>query len=182
MKFLKKYKLFTESINGYRYGVVMLEIPNINWDEIIKMIDPEDLYHEKGKSYGIQHNPHVTLLFGLHKGVSPRSVKQIFKSFDNKIDIEINGIDTFETNPYFDVVKFNVNPQGALQYLFDRLSELPNSNEFPNFMPHITIAFVKKGTGKKYINPEYKHIIRNIKNVTYSMSNGMKSHFDVSGN
>lgn len=175
---IKGYIQFVkEAINGHEFGCVMIEVPATNWDEITSMIDPEDVYIEKGK-YGIEDNPHVTLLYGLHKGVSVKMVKKVFSTFDGVIDLEINGIGIFE-NPKFDVVKFNVNPEGSLQYLFDRLSELPNSNEFPNYMPHITIAFLKKGTGRKYINPNYKHVIENATEITYSMVNGMVSYFNI---
>ena len=44
----------------------------------------------------------------------------------------------------FDVVKFNVVPIGTLQSLHDKLSEFPNSNEYPEYEPHITIAYFGK--------------------------------------
>jgi hypothetical protein len=28
--------------------------------------------------------------------------------------------------------------------------KLPNGNEFPEYRPHLTVAYVKKGEGKKY--------------------------------
>lgn len=175
MKYLKKYIPFLEASNdGHKYGVVMIEVPVNNWSEITSWIDPEDIFTEKG----IQDNPHLTLLYGLHKGVTAKMVKRIFKTFDGTIDININGIGVFE-NPQFDVVKFNVDPEGSLQYLFDRLSELPNSNEFPDYVPHITIAYVKKGTGRKYVDRDYKKVIKNATEITYSMVNGKKSYFDI---
>ena len=131
---LKKYKEFIkESINGYKYGCVMIDVPVGNWDEITSWIDPNDIYEGDGDStYGIQKRPHLTILYGLHKEVSLDDVKSVFTDFDGDINIEVNGVDIFE-NDKFDVVKFNVNPQGSLQYLFDKLSELPNSNELINF-------------------------------------------------
>jgi len=149
---IKNYIQFiNESINGHKYGCVMIEVPVSNWDEITSSIDPEDIFEQEGNGdpKGIQKNPHITLLYGLHDDVTLEQVKSVFENFDGDINIEVNGVGIFE-NDKFDVVKFNVNPQGSLQYLFEELSKLPNSNQFPKYEPHITIAYVKKGLGKKY--------------------------------
>lgn len=180
MKIKKYIQFIKESINGYKYGCVMVEVPVSNWDEITSTIDPEDIYTESGDStYGIQKNPHVTILYGLHDDVTEDEVKSVFDNFDGNINIVVDGVGIFE-NEKFDVVKFNVNPDGALQELNDRLSEFPNSNEYPDYKPHITIAYVKKGTGKKYVKPEYKYEVKNVNKITYSMADGKKVYFDYS--
>ena len=178
MKIKNYIQFIKESINGYKYGCVMVEVPVSNWDEITSTIDPEDIYTESGDSiYGIQKNPHLTLLYGLHDGVTEDEVKSVFDNFDGNINIVVDGVDIFE-NEKFDVVKFNVNPDGALQELNDRLSEFPNSNEYPDYKPHITISYVNKGMGKKYVKPDYKYTVKNVDKITYSMANGEKVYFD----
>jgi 2'-5' RNA ligase/DNA polymerase III epsilon subunit-like protein len=169
---IKNYKQFIiEKINGYDYGCVMIDVPVQNWYEIISWIDSEDLYEVEGENYGVQERPHLTLLYGLHKEVTPDMVKSIFDNFDGNIEVEVDGIDIFE-NEKFDVVKFNIKPTESLIELNSKLSELPNSNEYPDYKPHITIAYVKSGMGKKYVKPDYKYVVKNINEVTYSMSNG----------
>lgn len=175
---IKKYIQFIKESSSYEYGCVMVEVPVSNWDEITSSIDKEDIYTESGDdTYGIQKNPHLTLLYGLHDDVTEEQVKSIFEKFDDDINIEVNGIDIFE-NEKFDVVKFNINQQGSLQYLFDELSKFPNSNQFPDYKPHITIGYVNKGMGKKYVKPDYKYEVKNVNHITYSMANGEKIHFD----
>ena len=173
---IKNYIQFIKESSGYEYGCVMVEVPVSNWDEITSYINPEDVYTGGDDAHGIQENPHVTILYGLHEGVTEDDVKSVFEGFTGSINIEVNGIDIFENKDY-DVVKFNVNPDGALQELHDKLSEFPNSNSFPDYKPHITIAYVNKGTGKKYIKPDYKYEVKNVDNITYSMPSGEKVNF-----
>lgn len=175
---IKNYIQFIKESNGYKYGCVMVEVPVSNWNEITSYINPEDVYEEPGdNTHGIQKNPHVTILYGLHDGVTEDEVKSVFENFDGDINIKVDGIDIFENEKY-DVVKFNVKPDGALQQLHDKLSEFPNSNEYPDYKPHITIAYVKSGTGEKYVKPEYKYEVKNANKITYSMPNGQKVNFD----
>ena len=80
--------------------------------------------------------------------------------------MEISGISLFE-NPEFDVVKLEVNKTPKLEEIYKNLSEFPNSNQFPDYKPHITIAYVKKGLGQKYVDPNYKYQIKNISKIVY---------------
>jgi DNA polymerase III epsilon subunit-like protein len=173
---IKSYIQFIKESSGYEYGCVMVEVPVSNWDEITSYINPEDVYTGGDDAHGIQENPHVNILYGLHEGVTEEDVKSVFEGFTGSINIEVDGIGVFENKDY-DVVKFNVNPDGALQDLHDKLSEFPNSNSFPDYKPHITIAYVNKGTGKKYVKPEYKYEVKNVDNITYSMPSGEKVNF-----
>ena len=174
---IKKYTHFLNESNGFKLGCVMIEVPVSNWDDIVSSIDEEDIYTDEGKP-GIQDNPHVTVLYGLHEEVSLDQVKSVFENTNERIDIKIEGIGVFE-NESFDVVKFNVAKNETLQILNDSLSEFPNSNEYPEYESHITIAYVKKGRGKKYENLEYKHVVENLNEICYSMTDGTKEYFSI---
>lgn len=176
---IKKYLDFIMESSGYEFGCVMIEVPVPNWNEVISAIDPEDVYEEPGDTtHGIEDEPHLTVLYGLHKEVTEEQIKSIIDQFENSIKIEIDGVGIFE-NEKFDVVKFNVRPDTSLQELHNRLSELPNSDRYPEYNPHITISYVKKGRGKKYINPDYKHTVKNSDKITYSHPSGKKTHFTL---
>lgn len=169
MRYLKSFKLFEDK--NHDYGCVMVDVPVKNWEEITSFIDNQDLYTvENDNTYGLQDRPHLTLLYGLHKEVTSEMVEGVLKDV-KPFDIEIDGVDIFENEDY-DVVKFNIKKTDILQSIFDELSKLPNSNSFKDYKPHITIAYVRKGTGKKYIKPNYKWQVNDIDDITYSMTNG----------
>jgi DNA polymerase III epsilon subunit-like protein len=176
MKYLKSYKLFEEKT--YEFGCVMVDVPVKNWNEITQFIDSDDVYTVSGNdTYGIQDRPHLTLLYGTHKEVESKQVESLLKGI-KPFSIEIDGVDIFENEDY-DVVKFNIKKSDILQSMFDKLSSLPNSNKFKDYKPHITIAYVKKGTGKKYIKPDYKWKVDNIDEITYSMVDGNEYKFSL---
>ena len=174
---IKKYTQFLNESNGFKFGCVMIEVPISNWEEITSTIVEEDLYTDEGKP-GIQDNPHVTVLYGLHEEVSLDQIKSVFEDIDEDIDIKIEGIGVFE-NENFDVVKFNIIPNVTLQNLNKKISDFPNSNEYPEYEPHITIAYLKKGCGKKYEDLTYRHSVENIDEICYSMSDGSKEYFKI---
>lgn len=131
------------------YGCLMLFLEVPIWEKIVSVINPEDVYDEPG--YGIEKEPHVTILYGFHDEVSAEDTFKLFKENMpiKPIDIGVKGISIFE-NPKFDVVKFDVNSP-ELTKLNNVMKSLPHTDTFKEYHPHITIAYVKPGEGKKYV-------------------------------
>ncbi len=175
---VKKYIQFVKESTSYDYGCVMVEVPVKNWNEITSTINKDDLYEVEGENYGISENPHLTLLYGLKPNITKEQIEEVLKRVidGDKIIVEIENIDLFE-NENFDVVKFNIKKTEQLQRIFDALSELPNENTYPDYKPHMTIAYVKKGLGKKYTKT-YSHKVSS-NDICYSMANGEKIYFEI---
>ena len=98
---IKKYIQFVKESTGYDYGCVMVEVPVSNWNEICSVIDKDDIYEEENDtSYGIQENPHLTLLYGLKSDVSKEKVEDIL---ENIMDEWRNfGMEDFDYNDVSD--------------------------------------------------------------------------------
>jgi predicted nucleotidyltransferase len=132
-----------------KYGCLMVNFEIPNWNSVISKILPKDIYDEPG--FGIEKEPHVTVLYGFKDDVQLEDVKKVVKKVLNgPITVEITGVGIFETEgkPY-DVVKFNVKSK-ELERMNKLAKKLPHTSTFPNYQPHITIAYVKKGEGNKY--------------------------------
>ncbi len=156
----------------HEYGCVMLDLDVPNWKEVTSVIHPDDIYASTAdSSYGIQNDPHVTVLYGIHSDVDDSKVVQIINKWKHQdLSFETTGLENFQ-NQNFDVVKYGVNTSQNLQDFNKELSELPNSNEYSQFSPHITLGYVKPGFGKKYNDPD-KKINFKIRGIKYSKSSG----------
>lgn len=131
-----------------KYGVLMANFKIPNWKKITSIIDRKDVYDASG--FGIEKNPHVTLLYGFHKEVNGKEVlDRVTENLEEPISIELTAISIFESKDY-DVVKFDVKSKELIK-LNKICKEFPFTSDYPDYHSHMTIAYVKPGKGKKYI-------------------------------
>lgn len=182
MKIKSYIDFIRESSGQHEFGCAMVELNDENFqnmfNEVTLNIDKADVYEEPGQTtHGIEDNPHLTLLYGFEKEVKIEDIKSKLRGFKD-ITIEIDGVGLFE-NEKFDVLKFNVKSTQQLNDIHNKLSELPNKDKYDNYVPHITIAYLKKGTGAQHIDKTKKMILSNLNNISYSNPSGDKDYFKL---
>lgn len=163
--------------HSFGCAMIYFEISKKAWDGLQSMIDEKDVYTEEGdKSFGREDEPHATLLYGLHATISDDEIKEISKKMEI-VDIKLKKISIFE-NEKFDVVKFDIIDEAKtkLSKMNKEYVKLPHTNDYPNYEPHSTIAYVKSGTGKKYIKTLKGDDIINVtgNKIVYSKADGTK--------
>ena len=104
-------------------------------------LDPDDVIE-------LEDQPHITVLYGLHDDVSAEQVAGLVKQ-RGPIMYQFGELSIFR-NENFDVLKLSVESQD-LHDLNAHLSILPHTNSYPDYCPHLTIAYMKPGTADKYI-------------------------------
>lgn len=149
----------------FKYGCVYLKIKNIDkLSKIKNIIKEKDL----DPNENLVSTYHVTILYGLDINVSTEQVKEKIK--DIRIDeIIVTGMSLFENDN--DVLKLDVFADYQMLEMRDRLKELPNEEKYPEYNPHITLAYLISGEGKKYIPNQNKFddpIFFEIDDVIYS--------------
>jgi 2'-5' RNA ligase len=147
-------------IQKYEYGCVMLyfDFPDIK--KIHQKINPSDVYtSENDNSFGLELEPHTTLLFGLHSEVGDKQIKDVL-SHHAFGTCQIKNASLFENEEY-DVLKFDVNGNGLHECHAD-LCKYPHTTSYPNYHPHLTIGYIKKGLGQKQVEL--------FKNMGYSLT------------
>lgn len=152
-------------------GCLMLDMSKKigNWKEVINIIEPSDLYEDDTNDYGIEKEPHITVLYGFMSSIVPEDVKNFLSDIHQNIQFELTGIGCFpggENKPY-DVIKFDIK-SNQLQDLHKLCEEIPNKQTFPDYHPHMTIAYVKKGKGEKYVKKFSKPMKMDCNAFTYS--------------
>lgn len=178
-KYVKLFEEFTklnENRAEHPYGCSMVFL---KYPELFKMqesIDPDDL-HENG----LEKEPHVTLLYGIHDGgehdeLPKEKLAEVIDISKKSLDeaVILKGVSAFENDEY-DVLKFDAESL-ALREANKKLSDFPNSNTFPDYKPHVTIAYLKSGKAKDYIEKfkDLKDIEVEPEKIVYSRPNGSR--------
>jgi hypothetical protein len=154
----------------YEYGCVMAEVPTEPARKLMEFsratIPDEILYTEEDDdSYGREDHFHTTIKYGLTEKYDEDEIKEFLKN-TKPFPIEIKGLSVFE-NEKFDVVKFDMEGK-ELRRLNKIFSDLPNEDEYPDYKPHMTLAYVKSGMGKKYVKKALKLSKIGVNTIIYS--------------
>jgi 2'-5' RNA ligase len=151
----------------FDYGCVMLYFSFPQLAELQSQIEDEDLFvPEEGdtRTYGKETEPHCTLLYGLHKEVTLDQVKEALSDV-TFTECKLYNVSKFD-NPKYDVLKFDVKGNAptscGLREANDALKAYPYTSDFPDYHPHSTIAYLKKGSADKYIS--------NLKDKEYNLT------------
>lgn len=166
----KNWLLF-ENSNTHKFSCVMANLDNedlfVNWSK--KNIATEDLCAEEG---GIETEPHVTVLYGLHTNDYKKVEKHLkgVKSFD----LTLGKVSKFESQNY-DVLKTEVKSE-ALFKINELLKKLDFTSNFNTYVPHCTLSYVKKNSCDKLLGNKYFEGKKfKIKELVFSPSKGDKT-------
>ena len=135
------------------YACIMLEYDMPEFvKELQKSIPEEELYlgkTEKEKDdYGIENKAHITLVYGLDNKVEFKDLKQYLSPLNDYKTILVN-ISTF-SNDDFDVLKVGAKCPKAAESNKEIMENFDVHTDFDEYIPHMTIAYLKKGFVNKY--------------------------------
>lgn len=141
-----------------------------------KIVKEDDLY-VVGDEFGREKETHVTILYGFVPDLEKEQIIEILDDIQAPFSITLTGIDTFQNKEEgFDVVKFSVESP-ILRQLNTKASRYPNQNDFPNYSPHMTIAYVKPDTFKD--KKSGLKIVVPIRQICYSSSEKKKLYINL---
>lgn len=148
-------------IDVAKLGCVMMGVEPL--DVHLYLDDAErELYYSKNparhwiKGAVGADDPHVTLLYGLLDNANSieREVHAVLDGWSLP-EVQIEKVDffpsTFKDEPYACVIgKIKKTPE--LLEAHQRLSLLPHINTFPEYTPHVTLAYVHESKRGKWVN------------------------------
>lgn len=155
--------------------------------EIQNNIQDSDLAED-----GKEDNFHVTVLYGLH-GDNPKEVEHVLRHWlmdreHTSLQAQLGEVSLFPANEqnsqrggaYYDVVKVDVDSDD-LHSLHNFLAQhLQHTDTFPEYHPHVTLAYVKPGLGWLYVGEDLNGHIIHLNKFVFSDKHGQKTIIDLS--
>ncbi len=136
-----------------------------------KTLIPKDiLYSPKDdNSYGYETEPHVTVKFGYTPDLTRQQIGEILQFVKSPFYVTLTEISMFK-NELFDVIKFTVvSPE--LMRLRTKADQYPNEDSYPEYHPHMTIAYVRPNEFKRDLSQKFSIVVP-ISHFTYNGQNG----------
>jgi N12 class adenine-specific DNA methylase len=135
------------------YSSTQVSLPSDVAREVVsfgsKIPDKEIYTRKDDDSYGRERQPHITVRYGMET-VDPKEIAPAFAGL-GPIKARIGKVSIFEADDH-DVVKADID-SADLRKANRKVGEtvdLPGET-FKDYQPPVTIAYVKKGEGKKYV-------------------------------
>lgn len=133
----------------YAFLMVEYETPAFikNLQDSIKK---EELYTEEDNDdYGLEKKSHVTLVPCLDNDVNLEELKKYLENI-SKYDVVLTDVSKFECEK-FDVLKCAVKSEMLNKTNKEILKHFESHSEFKDYIPHMTIAYMKHGMADKYL-------------------------------
>lgn len=125
----------------------MSNFPGELSDEIYKW-GAKNIPDDALASDGREDHVHVTVKYGIH--ISDPTAIQAHLAKLKPLKARLGKVTLFDTSPEHDVVKIDV-VSSDLHRLNKHISKnFEVTDTYPDYKPHVTIAYVKKGLGSKY--------------------------------
>lgn len=128
---------------------------------VVKKINKDDLYIEKTEkngdwSFGIEDNVHITVKYGFDFNDPQPAINVLIG--ENGGNVEISTVEIFKQDNY-EVLVVRVKSK-VLNNLHDKLTKALNIyDSYPEYSPHITIAYFKRGRAYRYMDISRKAFV-----------------------
>ena len=134
-----------------------------------ELISEKDLFGD-----GFETEPHVTILYGIHETYPIPELVDIIETYP-RFSVTLGNVSLFDNEEKFDVVKTDVESNDLYVLRNEFLNNCHYTLTHPEYIPHATIAFVKKGVCDHLVdNPSFKGLTFPVNHITFSGSDGRK--------
>ena len=128
-------------------------------EEIQSKIKKDELYiEENNNDYGLEKEPHVTLVPCLDNDVDLEKLKTYLDDISS-YDIVLTDLSKFECDK-FDVLKCAVASNNLRDTNKKIVKDFETHSEYKDYIPHLTIAYMKHGMADKYLRKILPKLVR----------------------
>ena len=183
---MKSFKTYLEE--SHKFSCIMAEFDAFSTKRILNIVDmiPDEwVYEEEGKEY----TPHITIRYGINLKNFDKFPKVMF-SLAHSQHFEIEGMSKFDTHDDYDVLLLKPRETPKMFHVWRDFinSSLDVAEEtYPEYKPHITLAYMKKGYAQKFIEEyedQYMSVAAesvNVDKVVVSLPNKCKLTIPLTG-
>lgn len=139
----------------YPYSSTQFNLPKdvaqkiVEWS--VKNIPKEDLFEDESNRYGRELESHITLLYGLTTDEADEVI-EILKN-ESKIKVKFGKTKYFNTKLGQDVINIPVQSNDIMR-LHEKIKKLDHETLQEEYVPHVTVAYVKEGLGKNFADED----------------------------
>lgn len=134
-------------------------------------VDPDEVVPDNGKT-GYEDEPHVTILYGFLPDVTHDEVLNYVKAF-GPITLTLGKITKFKQEDQ-DVLKIDVESRDLheINQLLREKFAGRFENDYPDYKPHMTLAYIKKGVAEDIDPTTFEGFEMTITDLVYSYGGG----------
>lgn len=140
----------------YEFSSTQVDVPRKIANQIIqwgnKNIHDSILFQNDDKSLGREDEVHATVLYGIHSEY-PSKTKRTLKE-EKPIKIKLGKVKAFTNPDKFDVIIVDVISEDLNKINTILRDKVPFTNKYDEYRPHVTIAYVEKGEGEKFVGDD----------------------------
>lgn len=144
-------RLFNWDITAdYDYASTQVNLPG---DIAKRIMDwgkeniPDEKVYDTDEDKGRDDDPHITILYGIVED-DPQQVIDLFQG-KPPVTATLGKVSFFENDDY-DVVKISVESEDLASFQKSLWDGVEHESDYPEYKPHVTIAYVKPGSGSLY--------------------------------
>jgi 2'-5' RNA ligase len=108
---------------------------------------PDEEVSDEDDTQGREDNPHITILYGIVDN-APQQVIDLLQG-KPQATATLGKVSLFENDDY-DVVKISVESEDLAEFQKIIWDGVEHESDYPEYKPHVTIAYVKPGSGSLY--------------------------------
>jgi len=116
-------------------------------EQLHALIDPADVIE-------LETDAHITIKYGLHT-TNFSEIVPFIKDVES-VSFVVGGLSLFSSDKQ-DVLKYEIQGEDLVR-LREAVSILDNTDAFPTYNPHVTVAYLKPGTGQHYLSFRSKSV------------------------
>lgn len=171
---------FLKAAAAHKFSTTQVQLPSALADNLIalgKSIPGFDLCEEEG---GREEDAHITVKYGLHTN-DAADIRKVLATYVGPIRITLGKTAIFEGDGY-DVLYVEVKSQDLYELNARLADKLEATDTYPAYRPHATVAYLKKGSGVKYVGLNaLEGMSASIGSVRFSSAEGVITDLRITG-